>query len=281
MNARERERERALAADLDLARRAARAAGEVHRSLRGGDLRLASKSTAIDLVTRADTESERVVREVVGAERPGDLLLGEEGGEQALGTSQASRGGSPGLPGRRRWIVDPLDGTLNYAHGFPYWAVSVALEVDAQVEVGVVLDSAREEEFFASRGGGAFGAGERLRVSSPRSLQQSLLATGFAYKSEWMAENFPIFERVLPRVRGVRRPGAAALDLAYVAAGRLDGFWELHLAPWDVAAAALIVEEAGGRLSDERGAPYSLGGPFVVASGGVDHAELLAVLAGG
>ncbi len=250
--------------DLDLAIAAARAAAALHRSERGTDLAVRTKSSDIDLVTRVDTASEDAIRALIAAHRPDDAVLGEEAGQPRLAA--------------RRWIVDPLDGTLNYAHGFPYYCVSVALEVDGVVEVGVVLDSAHGELFAATRGGGATLDGAPLRVSPEATLRRAMLATGFAYSGDGMAENLEHFARMLPLAGAIRRPGAAALDLANLAAGRLDGFWELHLNPWDVAAGLLLVEEAGGRTSDERGAPYRLGHRFVVASNGAVHEALLGAL---
>ncbi len=250
--------------DLDLAITAARAAAALHRSGLGSDLAVRTKSTDIDLVTRIDTAAEQAIRDLLAEHRPGDAVLGEEEGQ----TGQAGR----------RWIVDPLDGTLNYAHGFPYYCVSVALEVDGVVEVGVVLDSAHGELFAATRGGGATVDGVPMAVSGEDRIRRAMLATGFAYSGDGMAENLEYFARVLPQAGALRRPGAAALDLANLAAGRLDGFWELHLNPWDVAAGLLLVREAGGRTSDERGEPYRLGQRFVVASNGRLHQPLLEAL---
>lgn len=249
--------------DLQLAMRAAQAAAALHRA--GGALEIEAKSSDIDLVTRVDREAEATIRAVILAERPDDAILGEEEGLAGLGP--------------RTWVVDPLDGTLNYAHGFPYYCVSVALQVDGVTEVGVVLDSTRDELFAAVRGGGATLNGAPIRVSGEGVLRRSMIATGFAYRAEWMAENLVLFNALLPQARALRRPGAAALDLANLAAGRLDGFWELHLNPWDVAAGSLLVTEAGGQVSDEGGAGYRLGGKTIVASNGALHPELLAALA--
>ncbi|MBN94749.1 MAG: inositol monophosphatase [Deltaproteobacteria bacterium] len=251
--------------DLEVAIQAAKAASAIHQAARGSDLKVSTKSTAIDLVTRVDTESEEAIRSILLAAFPGDGILGEEGGE---------RNGETG----RRWLVDPLDGTLNYAHGFPWYCVSIALEVDGDLQVAVVLDSAHDELFHARRGHGAWLGDQRLCVSSRDRLDQSMVATGFAYRPEWMAENVATFARMMPKVRAIRRPGAAALDLASLAAGRLDGFWEIHLNPWDVAAGVLLIEEAGGRVSGPGGLKHELGDKTLVASNGPIHEDLLAAL---
>ena len=155
-----------------------------------------------------------------------------------------------------RWVVDPLDGTTNYAHGFPHFGVSIGVEVDGERAVGVIYDPIRDELFSAVRSGGAFLNGARISVSETRELERSLLGTGFAYdvhRAE--VDNLDYFGRFLKRAQAVRRAGSAALDLAYVACGRFDGFWELNLHPWDVAAGLLLVDEAGGRTSDLQGGP--------------------------
>jgi myo-inositol-1(or 4)-monophosphatase len=252
--------------DLEVAVQAARAAASIHRSQRGTDLDVRSKSNAIDLVTRVDTASEAAIRAVILEAFPEDTILGEEEG-QHQGSSQ------------RRWIVDPLDGTLNYAHGFPWYCVSIALEVAGQVELGVVMDSVHDELFTAVRGQGAQLNGTTLRVSDCDRLDQAMLITGFPYKAEWMAENVATFAWMMPKVRAIRRPGAAALDMACLAAGRLDGFWEIHLQPWDVAAGMLLVTEAGGTVSGPDGLRYPLGAKTIVASNGRLHGPLLEALA--
>jgi myo-inositol-1(or 4)-monophosphatase len=250
---------------LDTAIYAAREAARIHRFHVGTDLDIGRKSTDKDLVTHVDKLSEARIREIVAERHPEHVVLGEEQGQ-------------PQGEARRRWIVDPLDGTLNYAHGFPFYCVSVALEIDGIVEIGVVLDSVRDELFTAVRGGGAFANGRAIAVSSETLPGDALLATGFAYNDETIAANLELFGRMLPQVRSVRRPGAAALDLCYVACGRLDGFWELRLNPWDVAAGLLIIREAGGTVTDGAGAPYRLGAPAVIASNGHLHAKLVALL---
>jgi len=251
--------------ELEVATRAARCAAEIHKAGRGQDLEIAFKSTQIDLVTRVDTDSERAIREILQDAFPGDGIVGEEEGETRSSST-------------RRWFVDPLDGTLNYTHSFPYYCVSIALEVDGVLAVAVVLDSVRDELFTAVSGGGAQLNGQPLAVTERKHLGESMLGTGFAYSPERMQENLLYFEKMLPLARAIRRPGAAALDLAWTAAGRLDGFWELYLNSWDVAAGSLLVTEAGGRVSDEHGGPHRLDGRVIVASNGRIHDELLTAL---
>ena len=177
------------------------------------------------------------------------------------------------------WFIDPLDGTTNFAHGFPFYNVSIGLQVAGTVVVGVVYDPVRRELFTAIRGKGAFCNGRRLQVSSTRGLAQSLLVTGFAYDVRTSRNNnFGHFIRFTRRCRGVRRTGSAALDLCYVADGRFDGFWELNLSPWDTAAGNVILEEAGGRMSHFSGGCYDIQVPELVASNGKIHDEMVQVL---
>jgi myo-inositol-1(or 4)-monophosphatase len=197
------------------------------------------------MVSDADRAAEEAIAELIGRERPDDALLGEEG---------AAAGGSSG----RRWVVDPLDGTTNYLYGLPVWAVSVAVE-DAEGGVaGVVLDPSRDELFAAARGGGATLDGRPVKVREGTPLERSLIATGFAYGAAERAAQARVLEHVLPRVRDVRRGGAAAIDLAWVAAGRLDGYYERGLKAWDWAAGRLLVAEAGGAVVELAGEPAGL-----------------------
>jgi len=175
--------------------------------------------------------------------------------------------------------VDPLDGTTNYAHGMPFFAVSIALEIDGRVALGVVYDPNREECFTARRGAGAFLNGTRLRVSETPALDESLLSTGYPYDIRKIRDNnLAEHAALMLRCRSIREMGSAAINLALVAAGRLDAFWELTLGPWDVAAGCLLVEEAGGRVTNMAGGPVHLAAPAVVASNGRIHDEMLAVL---
>jgi len=249
---------------LKTAIEAAREAARIQLNARGTDLGVRTKSSDVDLVTLVDSLCEERIREIIAAAYPDHVVVGEELGHEATG--------------RMRWIVDPLDGTVNYAHGFPFYCVSIALEADGEMLVGVVYDPERDELFTATKGGGAWLNGRPLAVTSTADPRQALLATGFAYVEDRMALNVEVFARTLPKVRSVRRPGAAALDISYVASGRLDGFWELGLNPWDVAAGILILAEAGGTVTGYDGGPYRLGDPVLVASNGHLHAKLVDLL---
>ncbi|MFO7543931.1 MAG: inositol monophosphatase family protein [Trueperaceae bacterium] len=243
---------------------AAREAARIQLGERGADLDLRTKSSDIDPVTRVDLLCEARIREVILDAHPDHVVLGEEQG-------QRGRGGY-------RWVVDPLDGTVNYAHGFPFYCVSIALEIDGELAVGVVYDGEHDELFTAVRGEGAHLSGRPIAVSHETVMKRALLGTGFAYTGPDIRRNLEVFARTLPEVQSIRRPGAAALDVCYVACGRLDGFWELSLQPWDVAAAVLIVREAGGTVTGVGGAPYRLHDPVLVASNGHLHTRLLDVL---
>jgi myo-inositol-1(or 4)-monophosphatase len=256
-----------VTARLELALALAREAGALQRQRFGEPREIQTKSSAIDLVTDVDRACDALIRERVLAAFPGDGLLTEEGAE-ARSTSGW------------RWIVDPLDGTTNYAHGFPHFAVSIAVERAGRVELGAIYDPIRDELFHAVRGGGAFRNGSPVRVSAAEKLEHSLLATGFAYDVHSARnENLEYFGRFMRRAQAVRRAGSAALDLAYVACGRFDGFWELSLHPWDVAAGLLLIEEAGGTASDFDGGPVPADATRVLASNGRLHAAMLEVLA--
>jgi myo-inositol-1(or 4)-monophosphatase len=254
---------------LDLAVRLAREAGDIQRERYESELSIDTKSTSVDLVTDVDRACERAIVEGIRRERPRDAILAEEG---------SARAGGSGL----RWVVDPLDGTTNYAHGYPCFCVSIGIEREGHPQIGVVYNPLSRELYHAVRGGGAFRDGRRIRVSSEPDLSKALLATGFPYdRRENPAPNLRHFEAFLRTARGLRRDGSAALDFAAVACGRLDGYWELGLRPWDVSAGGLLVEEAGGRLSDALGRPGPWDGTSVVASNGLLHEAMLAVLAGG
>lgn len=220
----------------------------------------------IDLVTEADKMSEELILAEISHRYPDHGVLSEESKE---------KNGRAAM----RWIVDPLDGTTNYAHGFPFFCVSIALEKDGSVVLGVVYDPIRDDLFEASLGGGARLNGKELRVSSVADLSRGLLATGFPYDiRESPDNNLNFFTAMIMKAQAIRRPGAAALDLAYLAAGRIDGFWELKLKPWDTAAGSLLVTEAGGALSDMTGAKWNLFSPGLVASNGLLHQQMLEVL---
>jgi len=245
---------------------AARLARGIHLYYQEKGFNVDTKSGPTDLVTQADRETEIAIKDFLLARYPDHAFLGEEGGQE----NEAEY----------RWIVDPIDGTVNFAHGFPFYAVSIALEVRGELELGVVLDSSHDELFWARRGQGAFLNGSPIEVSQTGQLVGSLLATGFPYDVKKDRENLIYFERVLEKGLTVRRPGAAALDLCYVAAGRLDGFWEVKLKPWDVAGALVVLREAGAVVTGMEGEEYRLGNRYIVASNGLIHEELLATIHG-
>jgi len=253
-------REGRVAVDL------ARAAGHLlHRELVGAR-QISYKGAPTNLVTEMDARAERLIVDGLLRAFPDDAILAEEGGV---------RGGRSG----RRWIVDPLDGTTNYAHGIPLFAVSIALEVEHAIVLGVVYDPNLDELYVAERGGGARLNDAAIAVSAATRLDESLLTTGFPYDIRVRADNnLREYAALSVRARAVRRFGSAVLDLAYVAAGRFDGYWELRLGPWDVAAGALLVAEAGGRVTDVEGGPLDVDAPSLIASNGRIHDELLAVL---
>ena len=250
---------------LTTAIRAAQAAAKLQQFYAGGDLEIDTKSSETDLVTKVDKLCEEKIREIIERDFPDHVVLGEEGGQ-------------PEGEYSHRWIVDPVDGTTNYAQGFPFYCVSIGLEVDGVIEVGVVLDSVRNELFTAVRGEGAYLNGAPINTTKKTELIQAVMATGFAYHKGTVHENVEVFGRVHQQVRSLRRPGAAALDLAYVACGRLDGFWELKIQPWDVAAGVLLVQEAGGAVSGPGGEAYELDSRVLVASNGQLQEKLVKLL---
>lgn len=250
----------------EIARTAAEAGGQVLRETWAGPRQVQHKG-AVDLVTDADLAAEHSVLAVIRSRCPEDTVVTEE------------RGATPGRS-ERRWIVDPLDGTTNFAHGNPHVGVSVAVEVDGGVLVGVVHDPFRRETFAAIRGRGATVDGRPLRVSAVTTLEDALVATGFPYDRQDRPDRYLSFvARVLGRCQGIRRAGAASLDLAWVAAGRLDAYWEWKLAPWDVAAGALLVTEAGGTVTTVDRQPHALSAPSIAASNGRLHRAFLDLLA--
>lgn len=258
---------------LGVAVAAARAAGAIHLAHVGRPLDIRSKSSYSDLVTEVDGLAEAAIRAVIARRYPDHAVLGEE-----EGLGQGAPGSGP-QESPYRWVVDPLDGTVNYAHGFPVYCASVALEASGERVVGAVLDPSRGELFTAVRGGGAFLNGERLSVSAtPTLTTPALVSTGFPYDQSG-GRNLAAVEALLRLGVPVRRPGAAALDLCNVACGRMDAYWEIGLKPWDSAAGSLIVEEAGGLVTDARG-HSTPGGEVLIASNGHLHAELLALLRG-
>jgi myo-inositol-1(or 4)-monophosphatase len=238
----------------------------------------------IDLVTDADRASEETVLRVLAERAPGVRVLAEESGEHgaeetALPDSKGAQHDRARPAADTRFIVDPLDGTTNYAHGLPLFCCTVAAEAQGRVVAGCTIDPLRDEIFRAARGEGAFLGDRRLRVSQARELEKAVLCTGFPYsdreKLPWMLAAFSRFTEL---ARGTRRLGSAALDLAYLAAGRLDGFWELGLKPWDVAAGQVLIEEAGGLVTRFDGTALALDGAEIAAAGQGLHAAILGVL---
>jgi myo-inositol-1(or 4)-monophosphatase len=243
-------------------------AGAIQLARRTSGFRVDKKS-AIDLVTEVDLECERMCRELVAERFPDHGVLAEEG----------SDAGEAAPASRCRWVFDPLDGTTNYAHGLPIFCSSLALEIDGQPEVAAIFDPSRDELFTAERGVGAFLNGVRLATSTTATLIDALLVTGFPYDVHKQSGDLvQLFGAFLSQARAVRRLGSAALDLCYVAAGRFDGFWEQHLKPWDVAAGALIVAEAGGSITGMDGRQFDPHAAHLVASNGPLHADLLRVI---
>lgn len=245
--------------------------------LRAGELQIAQfgqpfhveKKGTIDLVTEVDLAVERMFRDLIASRYPDHQVLAEEMGGGAL------------VPPGPCWVFDPIDGTTNFTHGLPIFCASVALEIGGAGQVAAIFDPTRKELFTAERGRGAFLNGERLRVSHAETLLDSMLVTGFPYDVHSRVDEIVgLFAEFIGRARAVRRLGSAALDLCYVAAGRMDGFWESDLKPWDIAGGALIVAEAGGRVTLLDGAPFRSRGGSVCASNGHIHDEMLRVVAG-
>lgn len=257
---------------VNIAVRAARRAGEVIvrglNRLHQLDVRNKGQN---DFVTEIDLQAEREIIEIIRKTYPDHAILAEESGQ-----SSGARGGDSEFT----WIIDPLDGTTNFMHGFPQFAVSIGIQRRGRMEHGVVYDPMRQELFTASRGDGAQVDGRRIRVSKHIGLDGALIGTGFPYRTNlrWVDSYLQMLKAVMTTTAGVRRPGAAALDLAYVAAGRLDAFWEFGLSPWDTAAGTLLITEAGGLVTTLTGAEYKQGGHILVGSPKV-HAPLLELLA--
>lgn len=223
----------------------------------------------IDLVTEYDRRSEARLLALVREHFPGHAVLAEESGVHAAAAGA-----------RARWILDPLDGTTNFAHNYPFFCVSVGVEVDGEMAAGAVYDPVRDEMFAAARGAGATLDGGPIRVSARERIEDALLVTGFPYDvREHPERHLPLFQDFLVRAQGVRRDGSAALNLCYLAMGRFDGFWEGSLSAWDVAAGSLIVREAGGVITDYAGGPFRLDGRQVCAAGAALHPRLLEIVA--
>ncbi len=256
-----------LSTAIDLARRAGDLLLKIHRE---GPRRIETKKTSVDMLTEADTASQTLILEALTARFPDHGIMAEEDGGDK----------NPG--GGALWLVDPLDGTTNFASRFPVFAVSIALWVEGRPALGVVQDVMRERTYWAGAGQGAWmGTPQRLddirlKVSQTCALDHSLIATGFPYVRAIVRDNnLAEFNYLMPRVRGIRRAGAAALDLAWVADGRLDGYWEARLSPWDWGAAMLFILEGGGVITDYAGEPWRLGFNSMVAANPALHERLL------
>jgi len=253
---------------VNIAIRAARRAGEIMiRQLNRLDALEVAEKGRNDFVTRVDQMAEEAIIEVIRDHYPDHAIIAEESGASGEHSIQ--------------WIIDPLDGTTNYMHGFPVFSVSIAVMEDGELQHGVVYDPLRQEIFSASRGQGAQLDGRRIRVSKQATLKGALIATGFPYRTteEHMDRYLQMLRQVMIETAGVRRPGSAALDLCYLAAGRVDGFWELGLRKWDVAAGAMIIREAGGRVSDFRGTDEFLDSGNIVGGTPKVYAALSRLLA--
>jgi myo-inositol-1(or 4)-monophosphatase len=251
---------------IEFAISVAKEAGALLRDRLNTNFQISHKGE-INLVTEVDLASEALIRDRIATQYPRHQILAEEGG-LAESSSQY------------RWIIDPLDGTTNYAHGYPIFCVSIGLEYQGEAIIGVVYDPMRDELFSAERGSGAWLNNRKIQVSSTKELLKSLLSTGFPYdiKSSNLT-NLDHWTNFAMNAQALRRDGAAALDLCYVACGRFDGFWELNLSPWDMAAGGLIVTEAGGRVSDFTGGQFSPYHPEIIASNGLIHDSMIDIIA--
>jgi len=258
---------------LNFAVQTARDAGRILADRLGRALQVSNKGD-IDLVTEADLAAESLIIDRIKSHYPRHSILAEESG---------TAGGVEFVAGKSewKWIIDPLDGTTNYAHGYPCFCVSIALEREGKIEVGVIYDPMRDEVFAAERGSGATLNERAIRVSIVDDLNAAMLCTGFPYNVRERQDFTRQFANFTMAAQAVRRDGSAALDLAYLACGRFDGFWEEGLRPWDIAAGVLLVEEAGGRVSDYGGRPLDLYNPTTLASNGLVHDAMISVLATG
>ncbi|MFD0617530.1 inositol monophosphatase family protein [Paenibacillus sp. GCM10027629] len=253
-------------------------AGEWIKSKLGNYEKLDIKTSSHDLVTEVDKGAEKLIRRLIMTHFPDHSFLGEE--STGVGAAAATSALNEVKQSDYLWIVDPIDGTTNFVHGLPLYSVSIALAHKGEVIVGVIYDPARDELFVAEKGKGAYVHGVRMKVSQEENLESSLIATGFPTDRDVLLPlNLAGIQAVAPRVRNIRTIGSAALSLAYVATGRLSGFWELNLNAWDLAAGVLLIQESGGKVTDTAGNPYHLGVRHVLATNGHIHEELQQVLA--
>jgi myo-inositol-1(or 4)-monophosphatase len=249
----------------EVAIKAAREAGEYALGRLGNMGKIAHKTGFGDLVTDVDKNSEKLIIARIKKEFPSHSILAEESGEHVNGDAC-------------RWIIDPLDGTTNYAHGFPFFCVSIGIDLGGSIKIGVVYDPSRDELFVAEEGKGAFLNDKRIKVSENKKIRDSLIATGFPYDPERKLDKMDLFVTMLGKAQAVRRAGSAAIDLCYVACGRFDGFWEFGLCPWDTAAGQLIVKEAGGIVTMLGGEPFDPYKQEIVATNSIIHEEMLELL---
>lgn len=252
---------------IDIAKNAALAAGEIIRdNFRSLPANAVRKKAANDFLSFVDENSEKKIIEMIRSKFPDHAFHAEESGQSEHSS-------------RYQWIIDPLDGTTNFIKGIPVFAVSIGLMKDDELILGVIYDPVGEELFWAEKDKGAFLNGEPIRVTGIKQLSDAFIGTGFPFKAKHMLSDYlASFESILNASLGIRRMGAAAIDLAYVAAGRFDGFWEIGLSPWDVAAGAIIIGEAGGVVSDFWNKPYFLHNHYLAASNGKIHAEMCEIL---
>ncbi|MFF2480168.1 inositol monophosphatase family protein [Paenibacillus sp. NPDC058071] len=252
-------------------------AGEWIKTKLGNYEKLDTKMSAQDLVTEVDKGSEKLIKRLILTHFPDHSFLGEEGVEP--GPEASAKALESKLQDEYLWIVDPIDGTTNFVHGFPFFVVSIALAYRGEVIVGVVYDPLKDELFLAEKGKGAYVHGKRMSVSPEDTLGSGLVATGFPADQQYaLPLNMKGLQALAPQVRNIRSGGSAALHMAYVAAGRLSGFWEIGLNSWDLAAGSLLVQESGGQVTDTSGRPYHLGVRNVAASNGHIHGELVDAL---
>jgi myo-inositol-1(or 4)-monophosphatase len=253
--------------ELDFARRIAVKAGDFLKARQSGRRRISYKSAGVgNLVTDMDHASEELIVEAIRREFPGHAIVAEESGRA---------GDSP-----HRWFIDPIDGTTNYAHGFGVWTVTLAYEFEGRLRAGVTYAPCLGELYWAGRGRGAWRNGRRVRVSACRSVDKALLCTGFSYNPEWRKVNLKYFEEFLFKAQAIRRMGAASLDLCWTAAGAFDGFWEMRLGPWDMAAGIVILEEAGAKVTDFDGGPVDLFHGDFLGANPVLHGRMRKILKG-
>lgn len=253
---------------LEVAEEAAREAGKILRENLGKVKEIEYKAKN-SLVTEVDTKSEVLIIKIIKSNFPSHDILAEESGRDRKTSTHI-------------WIIDPLDGTTNYAHAYPVFSISIALEIEGVIRLGIVYDPIRDEFFSAEFGKGAYLNRDKINVSETRNAEESLLCTGFTHENEWMVdENLRHFENFIRRSQAVRRDGSAALDLCNVACGRYDGFWELGLHPWDTAAGVLIVKEAGGSVTDFSNSEFSIYSEEILATNGIIRDEMISILSQG